>query len=202
MYDATLLPGLGGQDADLQPADTDGVDNEPISLQRAKDHLRVVFDDEDDYIAGLITAARTMAEGRLNRTLVQRQRVAVFPSWRTQMALPKPPLVRVDEVIYLDAQGAEQFLNDFDLYSGHTPAVVALPYGTSPPALRARPDAIRVTYTAGYADGHVPAPILQWMLLVIGTLYENRETMSAGVQLYRMPDDFMQWMLQPYMVYE
>lgn len=202
MYDATLLPGLQGQNAVLEPADTDGVANEPITLEQAKDHLRVVVDDENNYIQGLITAARVMAEGRLNRTLVQRQRVAVFSSLYGPLQLSKPPLVSVDDVSYIDVNGTERSLADFDVYEHYTPAAIALPAGITSPQLRARPDAVRVTYTAGYADGHVPAPILQWMLLVIGTLYENRETMAAGVQIYSMPEDFMQWMLQPYMVYE
>lgn len=175
---------------------------EPISLERAKQHLRVVVPDEDDYIASLITAARGMAEGRLNRALVQRQLVAAFPTWCSRMALPKPPLVSVDSVTYLDTDGAQQSFAGYDVYENETPAVLAPSYGAALPALRWRPDAIRVTYTAGYADGEVPAQIIAWMLLVIGTLYENRETMSAGVQIFSMPEDFMSWMLQPYMVYE
>lgn len=205
MYDATLLPDVPGQQVSagrLEPADTDGVANEPITLARAKAHLRVVINDEDDYIASLITAARTMAEGRINRTLVQRQLVAAFPAWCTRMALPKPPLVSVDNVIYLDTDGAEQSLDTYDVYEHDTPAALALPYGTSPPALRWRPDAIRVTYTAGYADGNVPASILSWMLLVIGTLYDNRASSITGTITSSLPDDFMTWMLQPYMVYE
>jgi len=175
---------------------------EPITLARAKAHLRVVFEDEDDYIASLITSARQMAEGRLNRTLVQRQLTETFPAWCSCMVLPKPPLVSVDSVVYLDTDGAQQSLEAYEVYDSRVPAVLGLPYGASLPALRWRPDAIRVTYTAGYADGEVPAPIVSWMLLVIGSLYENRETMSAGVQIYSIPEDFMQWMLQPYMVYE
>lgn len=202
MYDATLLSNLAGQGSRLESADTDGVANEPITLAKAKAHLRVVCDDEDDYIAGLITAAREMAEGRLNRTLVQRQLTVAFPAWCVRMALPKPPLVSVDSVVYLDTDGVEQSLDEYDVQEYATPAAISLSYGTPVPALRWRPDAIRVTYTAGYADGNVPAPILSWMLLVIGSLYENRETLSAGMQVYSIPDDFMSWMLQPYMVYE
>lgn len=40
---------------------------EPISLAEAKAHLRVVFDDDNDYIENLITAARQYAEGYQNR---------------------------------------------------------------------------------------------------------------------------------------
>ena len=174
---------------------------EPITLARAKAHLRVVFNDEDDEIADMITAARVAVEQRLNRTLVQRQLVAAFPTW-CALALPKPPFVSVDSVVYRDTDGAEQSLTDYEVYDLETPARVALGYGTAPPALRYRPDAIRVTYTAGYADGDVPAPILSWMLLVIGTLYENRATMITGSSSQEMAGGFVDALLQPYMVYE
>lgn len=43
---------------------------EPIELERAKTHLRVVDDGEDEYIAALITAAREYAEKYQNRVFV------------------------------------------------------------------------------------------------------------------------------------
>lgn len=195
---------LSGQDAEIEPPDTDGVANEPINLAQAKDHLRIgaYQPDEDDYIQSLITAARVMAEGRINRTLVQRQRTAVFSSFCGALHLPKPPLVSIDSVLYLDADGIETPFDGYDSYLHSTPAAIALSYGVSAPALRWRPDAVRVTYTAGYADGRVPVPIRHWMLLVIGTLYENRSTVNAGTQTYSLPDDFMQSMIQQFVVYE
>lgn len=178
---------------------------EPITLERAKDHLRIgpFQPDEDDYIQSLIVAARVMAEGRTNRALVQRQFIESFPAWCSRMALPKPPLVSVDSVSYYDTDGASTDLGSasYDVYDT-TPTTVALAYGAPAPALRWRPDAVRITYTAGYAEGEVPAAILQWMLLVIGTLYENRSTVNAGTQTYSLPEDFMQWMLQQFVVYE
>lgn len=172
--------------------------SEPISLERAKQHLRVVFSDEDEYIASLITAARCMAEERLNRTLVQRQLVATFSSWSERMRLLKPPIVSVDAVEYVDVDGAVQTFDGFDSIGSH----VSLAYGVSAPAMRYRADAVRVTYTAGYPEGEVPAPIMQWMLLVIGALYENRENMTAGVKVEMIPGEFTGYLLQPYMVYE
>ena len=200
MIDAVKLLGRAAE-ADSTASTADAI-VEPITLEQAKAHLRVVIPDEDDYIASLITTAREMAEQRLNRTLVQRQLVAAFPAWSVRLALPKPPLVSVEGITYLDTDGAEQSIEDYDVYQYSVPAAVALPQGTAPPALRWRPDAIRVAYTAGYPAGQIPSTILSWMLLVIGTLHENRETMSAGVQVFSIPEDFMQWMLQPYMVYE
>jgi hypothetical protein len=49
-----------------------------------------------------------------------------------------------------------------------------------------RPDAVRVTFTAGYdaAAANVPAPIRSAALFVVGDIYRNRET-GVGVQCLR-----------------
>lgn len=183
----------------------DGVaGTEPIALDEAKAHLRVVGTDEDDLITGLIVAAREMAEGRLNRTITQRERTEVFASWRDALALPKPPIVSVDAVTYTDDLGEVQTLDD-GLYHAATylePAVIELAPNFQPPALHFRQHPIAVTYTAGYPEGDVPRAIRQWMLLAIGTLYQNRESLVNGVSVAALPDDFMSLLLQPYRVYE
>lgn len=43
---------------------------EPVTLDEAKKHLRVEFNDDDALIEGLIVAARQWAEDFLNRSLV------------------------------------------------------------------------------------------------------------------------------------
>lgn len=178
---------------------------EPITLDEAKAHLRVVFDDEDDYIASLIVAARQMAEGKLNRTITQRVREQAFCGWG-RMPLLKPPFVQIESVSYIDADGNEQTLeaSDITVTTRSEPAAVALAPAlrNSPPPLSNIDEAVIVRYTAGYAPGEVPRPIVQWMLLVIGSLYENRETIVAGVSVTSIPEDFVKWLLQPYMVYE
>lgn len=171
---------------------------EPITLERAKLHLRVVNPDEDDYILSMIIAARHMAEGRLNRTLVQRQLNTTFVSMHERMRLLKPPIVSVDSVQYVDADGAVQEFSDFELIGEE----VAVSHGVTPPASRYRLDAIRVAYTAGYAAGEIPQPIVQWMLLSIGTMYDHRATIVNGSISQPLADDFVRWLLQPYMVYE
>jgi uncharacterized phiE125 gp8 family phage protein len=179
---------------------------EPITLEQAKAHLRVVVADEDDYISGLILAARQMAEGRLNRTLVQRARAARFSGWGDRMPLLKPPVISVDNIGYIDETGGEVMLDASRYYL--TPVEedelpeVELRSGESFPVLDRRAKPITVYYTAGYAAGQVPQPIIQWMLLAIGTLYANRESEVVGATVAPLPDDFMKWLLQPYRVYE
>ena len=46
---------------------------DPITLAEAKNHLRVMHDDEDAYIETLITAARQYAENYQNRVYVEKK---------------------------------------------------------------------------------------------------------------------------------
>lgn len=174
---------------------------EPISLERAKQHLRVVYDDEDEYISALIVAAREMAEQRLNRTLVRRIRRVAFDRMEVFYRLPKPPFVGLVSVNYSVPGGVTPVdAIAYGLDEISTPARIVPISGW--PSLNEAGSTVIVEYEAGYAEGEVPAPIIQWMLLVIGSLYENRETMTAGVTVSSIPEEFTSWLLQPYMVYE
>lgn len=178
---------------------------EPVTLDEAKRQLRLegVLDDEDALISSMITAAREMAEGKLNRTLVRRVREVAAPSWGP-IALRKPPFVQLESVTYFDPDGQsfEVESSDLAVSSIRVPAQVSLRYGFQAPQLARQDEAIIVRYTAGYAPGEVPRMIVQWMLLVIGALYAHRESFVAGVTMTMIPEDFNKWLLQPHMVYE
>lgn len=209
-YDATKLPGVDSNLTDsvvaapttrlMATQDVSG-SQEPISLEEAKDHLHVVFDDENDYISMLITAARQAAEDNLNRTIMQRTLTAVFDSSDVKYVLRRPPIISVDNVFVVAADGTQNVLDASMYRVSPSFRIITAPGATWLNDLR-EGATLMVDYTAGYAPGEVPAPIIHWMKLVIGTMYANRETMSAGVQIYSMPDNFMSWLMQPYMVYE
>jgi uncharacterized phiE125 gp8 family phage protein len=202
-YDATKLLGSPVGTMSVMAAESIS-DSEPISLEQAKAHLRQPFDDDNDYISALIVAARQMAEGRLNRTLKQRTLRAGFDLMSSSYTLRKPPIISVDSVKLMDVYGNETAVDatDYRVSTYFEPGMlVGAPGSTWSNSVRSG-SVLIVEYTAGYDAAQVPQPIIQWMLLAIGTMYENRETMSAGVQIYDMPADFMSWLLQPYMVYE
>lgn len=203
MIDATKLVARSAEAFTAQDAEES---LEPITLDEAKKHLRVVIPDEDDYILSLITAARQMAEGRLNRTLMLRTRRQVFDRDSTSYVLRKPPVVSVDEVSVLDQAGVPTAIDATAFrvrqYGEDAPSEIeALPGATWPGLLRTG-SLLAVDYLAGYPVGEVPAPIIAWMKLVIGALYEQRESMVVGVSVSMIPEEFNRWLLQPYMVYE
>lgn len=180
---------------------------EPITLAEAKAHLRVYGADDDAYISGLlIPAAREMAEGRLNRTIRRRTRVAAFRGWGDNFVLSKPPFVSIDTITYVDEGGQIQTLEGAAYYvaaqDDDAGGVVELVPGNALPYLYPRRLPITVSYLAGYAEGQVPAAIRQWMLLAIGDMYAHRESVAVGTITSAIPEDFMKLLIQPYMVYE
>lgn len=152
---------------------------EPVTLEEARDHLRVDSDAEDALISELIAAARQWCEQHTGRQFV----TATF-DWHVDMLagtleVPRAPLQSVTSITYLDSDGAQQTLAGatyrVDAYS--IPARLALGYAQSWPALYGVVNAATVRFVAGYGDAaqDVPAPIRQAILLLTAELYEQRQ---------------------------
>jgi uncharacterized phiE125 gp8 family phage protein len=175
---------------------------EPITLEEAKMHLRVVEPDEDALIERLISAARGMLEQRTNRRLMAQTIEFVLPAWGG-FIIPTAPLVALGEISYVDAAGAPQVLDDTLLYvdTYHEPAAAVLAFDQSWPELQ-RGNRPTVRAVVGYPSADaVPAELKAWMLLAITALYDNRASIVAGVSITALPEDFMHWLWHPYMVY-
>ena len=110
---------------------------------------------------------------------------SVKPEGVTQYEIyvPLPPLQTVDSIKYYDATTGvlttlDPSLYIVDVYS--EPGRIVPAVGTSWPATLNRINAVEVRFTAGYgADGSfVPSGIKDWLLMMAGTLYENRELVA------------------------
>lgn len=101
----------------------------------------------------------------------------------SEIFVPKPPLVSIDSIQYLDDTGVLQTL-DPSLYAVDAvsePARIVPAFGTSWPSTQNIANAVRVSFTCGYGTlpSSVPAGIRIWMLMLAGTLYENRELIAV-----------------------
>jgi uncharacterized phiE125 gp8 family phage protein len=176
---------------------------EPLTLAEAKLHLRVTGSDEDALITSLIVAARRMAEQRSGRALCDQTwelALDAFPAGAIE--LPRPPVSSIVSIKYLDAAGADQTLAAdqyaLDNYGGQHWALPA--QDVAWPGTLAAANAVKVRFVAGYgAAAAVPADIKAWLLLAIGTLYAQRETVVAD-QAVELPGGFWQSLLDPYRV--
>ena len=156
---------------------------EPVTLVEAKLHLRVDHSADDDLITSLIVAAREYCEHYQNRAYIEQTITARLDSFSKAMVLPMPPLISVSSVKYYDSAGDQQTLSSdlYDVDVTSEPGLVTLGYNDSYPTIQAIHHSIEIIYKAGYgsAASSVPETIKAAMKLLIGHLYENRQTVSA-----------------------
>lgn len=175
---------------------------QPVSLQEAKRHLRVDFDDADDDIQALIEVATRAAEDRTERTLIT-------TSWAikvdgTQLSrwlvLPGPPFIAVAGAEYSDGSGTVESVppEAYTLDAQREPAQLFVRYGAVPSSAIGRPDAVvTIHYTAGYGPDplDVPAPIRHWIKLAVGDLWAHR---TRSAEKPAVPQGFADGLLDPY----
>lgn len=176
----------------------------PVALADAKRHLRVEHGEDDPLISTLIEAATSHLDGWagiLGRCLINQQwavQMPGFPAVDPTLRLPFPD-VTAATVSYRDEAGASQTVPSGDillLNDSLGGAVWRLPE-SGWPATASRPDAVTVTFTAGYGatPESVPAPIRTAILMIVGDLYKNREAQVSE----RMRDNpFLAMTLAPY----
>lgn len=188
---------------------------EPITRGEAKAHMRVDISDDDAYIDLLITASRQAVENFTNRALCRQSVRLYLDAFPDRIVLPRPPLLELQRIQYLDATGVQQTLGSgvYRVTRGREPAEITLDYDQSWPSTRAVPEAVWCDYWAGYTpyesvsptdDAYnVPEALKQAQKLIIGHLYENRENVlvGPGAQAIKIPQG-AQWLMMPFVVWD
>jgi uncharacterized phiE125 gp8 family phage protein len=154
-----------------------GPDIEPITVDEVKVFGRIDTTSEDTLLSNMITSVREAAERYTGRAFIQQQFRAVFDSWLGyKMELPFPPLISVDKIATLDADGNELEVDSDDYYivTDTMPGMVVLDRSL-PVSSRDYAGNI-IEYTAGYGEeaADVPNGIKQALLLWTTIMYENR----------------------------
>ncbi|NIF80142.1 hypothetical protein F3J20_22570 [Paraburkholderia sp. Cy-641] len=117
------------------------------------------------------------------------------------IVLPHPPIRSVDSVQYLNPDHQRVPLDPTAYRLAVIGEMLALlrPVGAAWPRTAHEPDAVIVTYSAGWVEpAQIPAPIISWIKLRIGALYENREEYSAGQPVPEL--GFADRLLDPYSI--
>lgn len=156
---------------------------EPVTLAQAKAQCRVDSSDEDSFLQdSLIVGARQWAEAYTGRAFVAQAwdlRLPGFPG--CEIELPKPPLISVTSIKYLDTSGTEQTwaTNQYTVTGIANPegrGYISPVYGVIFPATLPVPDAVRIVFVAGYgAASAVPQGIKNAILYHVAEAYQNRE---------------------------
>lgn len=164
---------------------TETLTAEPVTLEQAKLHLRVDISEDDSRIRIAIQKAREWVESYVQRQMIQADSTVYldfFPCGSAPINLPKPPLVEVTEIRYIDTAGVQQTFTDFDYDPVGYVGRVYPTFGKVWPATRLIPNAVEIDMTHGYgaSGSSVPACLIEAMLLLISHSYENREPVLIG----------------------
>jgi uncharacterized phiE125 gp8 family phage protein len=166
-----------------------------LTVEDARRHC-LAIDDEDGYLADLIAAAQEEIEVSVRRALTVQTLRAVyegFPCDADPLYLPRPPLVSVETITYVDEDGVSQAIDvDTETYvnTSSTPGAV-LPIsgmaGAKWPKTQAGRSVV-VEFTAGYTTP--PARAKHACRLLVGHWYLMREAVAVGVTPSSVPDGF------------
>jgi uncharacterized phiE125 gp8 family phage protein len=155
--------------------------DEPFDLDMVKAHCRIDTDIDDALLEDIyIPAARSHLE-YLTRyqfgTATLLYALDAFPPCG-ELVLPQPPLQSVTALKYYDGNNTLQTWASSNYYvdTVSQPGRVVLAPGSSWPQTSERPNAVQVTYMAGWATPEaMPRGLQQALLLLIAHFYENRE---------------------------
>jgi len=181
-----------------------------LDLDDVRRHVRAVSDTENALLESWVAAAAAYWEEQTGRPIMRTvyrlwldgvpATVGTFPA---RIELPRPPLVSVDSLTYIASDGTETAFTDgaspeTALWRAVTPAGLYARRGwVEPlagqgwPTVRDQADALRIEFTAGYAEtaADVPDLIRATLLLLVGTFEQFRSQVhySEGARLETLP---------------
>lgn len=166
-----------------------GPNEEALSTEDAKTHLRITHADDDDYIAGLVTTWREWLEEQTSRTLVKttwKLTQDEFPEGDDPIELPQGPVTSVTSVQYTTATATSATTLSATGYfvdTEHEPGRIAPVEDETWPTDRLREqNGVEVTYEAGFATSAtgVPQRAKHALRLLVGNSYVQREGVLIG----------------------
>lgn len=163
-----------------------------VTLDEAKEHLNVTFADHNLLIERFIKAATNHVERWLGMAILAQTwdyYFDVFPEADGYIQIPMPPLISVTEFVSpVSTDSPEEPFTGYDLDYSHSPARIYLPTTGSWPTVDGLINAGRIRFRAGYEDVEdIPSDIICGILLTLGNLYANRETVVIGSSATEIP---------------
>lgn len=175
----------------------------PVTLAFVRDsHLRTPNATlEDAWITRAIAAATSQCEYETQRALMDQRWTLVLSRFPCRgIVLPRPPLIEVESIQYVDTDGTTQTLAEaaYRVIRKAGPkcrrSVIEPAYDTTWPATRCQLDAVTVTFRAGYVDDSVspeesivPEDLRQAIGMRAAEYYKQRSdsVMGPGMTLQR-----------------
>lgn len=163
----------------------------PVSLDEAKAAARIDHDDEDTLLSAYLAAAIEQLETSSRTSIRPKSIIWYRERFDDEMLLAYSPVRAVASVEYIqDGAAPAALVEDTDyrtnLYA--RPARVLRIAGVAWPRIDRRHDAVRITYSAGYLVGTLPARIKAAVLQLTTHLYETREPVELSAIVRLVPE--------------
>lgn len=153
----------------------------PVTLAEAKAQCRVLANDEDALIEGLIAAATNHAEQYCGRAFITQSFLLALDCFTDAIVLPRGPVQSITSFQYYDAAGLLQTVDPaiYTLDNTSNPAWIVLNTGDEWPVTLEGVNTVRITFVAGTAAA--PAAVKQAILLLVGHWFQHREAVGPAM---------------------
>jgi uncharacterized phiE125 gp8 family phage protein len=166
---------------------------EPVTVAEAKAQLRIGHDSEDDFINGLIRAAREEVEARAGVAMIAQDWRLALDRWPRfgRVALLRHPVVEILSVTVYGTEG-EASLVDPSTYEADLASRPARLFFTTRPEPARILNGIEIDFSAGFgADaGAVPEGLKRAILMLVAHWYEFRAGFGPSDQPVSIPPEF------------
>lgn len=168
----------------------------PVTVTEMKTDLRVQHTSEDSFIESLILAATDYMDvpnGAIGKAIMSQTWALKLCSFGAlgKVDIPVTPVQSITSIAYFDVDNVAQTLNvsDFYLFGDENSAWIEPKPNVDIPAVYSRPDAITITFLAGFGNDceDVPNSIRQAIRLLAGHWYENRTPVVIGTTVTDLP---------------
>lgn len=162
-----------------------------VTVATAKAHMRVDDENSDTYISSLLEVASDTVSEMAGKALINQtwQLQLGMVSGQSRVYLPYAPIVSITSIAYYDGDDSSQSadVGDYALKGDNDTAWIE-PAGTGVwPSMYDRPDALTITYLAGYgtSPANVPPNLRHAVLMLAAHWFENRETANHAAAMVK-----------------
>lgn len=138
----------------------------PVTVDEVKSYLRDVYDEDDALILDWIKAATDELEKATCRSFINQTFKDSYDCWPLTdgyyAVCHRAPLSSVSSIAYIDSDGNSQTWSSsyYDVDTTREPGRISIAWGASLPAIRDDPNAVAITYVAGYGATATNVPPL------------------------------------------
>ena len=177
-----------------------------ISTSELKEHLRITFNDDDNYIVDLEKAAVRRLEEFTNLFLLGTTGIQYGNTFKDLEILFKSPLYNIKpdlstKVSYKTALGWQIIpANQYELVYSMKPSRVYKSSSFIDPPVIDVFEAWKIDYRLGYTSiAEIPSPIKQAIKIMVSDMYENRQSVIVGKIVSEIPKT-AQYLMNPFKI--